>query len=235
MKLEGIGLRKRFGKREVLKGVSLSIEKGKIFGLLGPNGAGKTTTMKILVGIEKPTEGKVFLDGKDVTHLPLWRRVKEGIAFLPQESSLFDEFSVKDNVLFACEIVGKSFSKALELLKFFRVEDVLNQKADEISGGERRKVELARVLLLDPQFLMLDEPFAGIDPKSIGEIAEYIVKISEKGIGVLISDHNVRDVLKICSTVFLIYDGKIRESGRPQDVINSKVAQDVFLGKDFSL
>lgn len=229
-------IKKKAGGKEILKGVSIECRRGEIIGLLGPNGAGKTTTLLTIIGFQKPDSGKIFLDGEDITHLPVHKRAEKGIVFLPQESSLFDDIDVYGNFKMACELAKIDTRKIYESAEKFGITELLKKKVKVLSGGEKRKSEIARLFMLSPKFLILDEPFAGIDPKSIQMIMNIIQKIShEENIGVIISDHNVKDVMKICSKIYLIYDGKILEEGSPEKILSSLKAKDVFFGENFSL
>ncbi|WP_456325200.1 LPS export ABC transporter ATP-binding protein [Desulfonauticus submarinus] len=238
-KLEGIDLRKRYGQREVVRGIHLEILQGEVVGLLGPNGAGKTTTFYMLVGIISPTKGKVFLDGKEITFLSLPKRAKLGISYLPQENSIFKKLTVEENLLIILEYTKLSKKaqkeRAEELMEELGISKLAKQKASYLSGGERRRLEIARCLILSPKFILLDEPFAGIDPIAIDDIQKIIMRLKEKNIGVLISDHNVRETLRICDRAYLVYDGQVFLEGSPKDIASDAQARKLYLGETFSL
>ncbi|SDN22479.1 lipopolysaccharide export system ATP-binding protein [Desulfonauticus submarinus] len=238
-KLEGIDLRKRYGQREVVRGIRLEVLQGEVVGLLGPNGAGKTTTFYMLVGIISPTKGKVFLDGKEITFLSLPKRAKLGISYLPQENSIFKKLTVEENLLIILEYTKLSKKeqkeRAEELMEELGISKLAKQKASYLSGGERRRLEIARCLILSPKFILLDEPFAGIDPIAIDDIQKIIMRLKEKNIGVLISDHNVRETLRICDRAYLVYDGQVFLEGSPKDIANDAQARKLYLGETFSL
>lgn len=238
-KLEGIDLRKRYGQREVVRGIHLEVLQGEVVGLLGPNGAGKTTTFYMLVGIISPTKGKVFLDGKEITFLSLPKRAKLGISYLPQENSIFKKLTVEENLLIILEYTKLSKKeqkeRAEELMEELGISKLAKQKASYLSGGERRRLEIARCLILSPKFILLDEPFAGIDPIAIDDIQKIIMRLKEKNIGVLISDHNVRETLRICDRAYLVYDGQVFLEGSPKDIANDAQARKLYLGETFSL
>ncbi|WP_461834410.1 LPS export ABC transporter ATP-binding protein [Desulfothermus sp.] len=237
--LQGKKLSKSYGKKTVVRDISISVSNGQVVGLLGPNGAGKTTTFYILVGIISPTKGKVFLDNEDITTWPLYKRARKGISYLPQESSVFKKLTVEENLKIILEFTGLSSKEQEErkdfLLKELGIHHLKKQKACYLSGGERRRLEIARSLIRQPKFILLDEPFAGIDPLAILDIQNIIAKLKQKGIGILISDHNVRDTMKICDLVYLVYEGKIILSGTPEDVANNEIARRIYLGDHFEL
>jgi lipopolysaccharide export system ATP-binding protein len=223
-------IEKKLGKRSIINGISFSCKTGERVAIIGPNGAGKTTTFLIIAGFYKPDKGKILLDGYDITYYPPYKR---GIAYLPQECSFFEDMTLYENFEIACELSGVSKTIIEKVAEEFGVKNLLNQKVESLSGGEKRKAEIARLSILSPKFLVLDEPFAGIDPKSVSSLIEFILSISERGIGVIISDHNVRDVLRLCTTIHLIYEGKIVESGTPQDIVRSIKAKQFFFGDTF--
>jgi len=241
MRIEAENLIKIYGDRRVVNDVSFTMEKGEVVGLLGPNGAGKTTTFYMIVGLVKPNGGKVFLDKQDITTLPMHMRARAGIGYLPQEPSSFRSLSVEDNIRLVLQMNDKLTQdekrrKLEELLSEFGVLKLRSEAAISLSGGERRRVELARALAASPDFILLDEPFTGIDPIAIGEIKENIRKLSiEKGLGVLITDHNPKATLSITDRAYVIFDGKIKIQGRSVDVANDPVAKEFYLGKDFTL
>lgn len=241
MRIEAKNLVKIYGDRCVVNDVSFNVDKGEVVCLLGPNGAGKTTTFYMIVGLIKPNMGNVFINDKDITNLPMNVRAKAGIGYLPQENSIFRKLTVEENIKLVLEMndkmtVNEKKSKLEELLNEFGVEKLRKYPAIALSGGERRRVEIARALAASPDFMLLDEPFAGIDPIAIGDIKENIRKISkEKGLGVLITDHNPKATLSITDRAYLIYEGKIKIQGRSSDVANDPVAKEFYLGKDFQL
>lgn len=239
MKLEVWNLKKIIDKKEILKDVSFECTIGEKVAILGPNGAGKTTTLMTVSGFYKPDGGKIIIKEnhqkeKDITELSVSEKAKMGIVYLPQKNSLFDELSVYENFQISCEISGIPKEKTQEVSEKFELQKILHRKVGVLSGGERRKAEIARINLLSPRFLILDEPFAGIDPKSINLIVDIIEEMS-KNSGIIISDHNVRDVLKICSRAYLIYDGKTLDQGTPQEIASSYKAKSVFFGENFEL
>ncbi|WP_045210708.1 LPS export ABC transporter ATP-binding protein [Desulfonatronovibrio magnus] len=236
---KAIDVYKRYGKKLVVKGISLDIRQGEVAGLLGPNGAGKTTTFYMLVGIITPTKGGVSLDKQDITGLSLPSRAGLGISYLPQESSIFKNLTVFENLMLILEYTHKSkkhrLQKADQLMDELGISKLAHQKASFLSGGERRRLEIARALIKDPRFILLDEPFAGIDPIAVDDIQKIILKLREKEIGVLISDHNVRETLRICDRASIVYDGQVILDGTPQEIINDTRARAVYLGESFCL
>ncbi len=237
--LEVIGLGKRFKKRPVLREVSLSVQRGEAVGLLGPNGAGKTTCFYIIGGLLAPDSGTVLLDGEDITELPMYRRARMGIGYLPQEASIFRGLSVADNiraVLEAVEPVRETRDAILEdLLAEFAISHLRRTPALALSGGERRRVEIARALAAGPQFMMLDEPLAGIDPVALGDIRDLVLHLKDRGIGVLITDHNVRETLDIVDRAYIIHDGHVLMGGTPDEILAHEDVRRVYLGERFSL
>jgi lipopolysaccharide export system ATP-binding protein len=234
------GLRKRFGRKEIVKGVDFSMNNGEIAGLLGPNGAGKTTIFYMIVGFHKPSAGSVFMDDVDITAMPMFRRARQGIAYLPQEASIFRKLKVEQNIWAILEsrkdITHAEKKQRLEsLIDEFGINRVRTQYGYTLSGGERRRTEIARSLATDPKFLLLDEPFAGIDPIAVFEIKQIIRKLSEKGIGVLITDHNVRDTLEITTKAFIINDGTIVARGDRDSILNNEMVRDIYLGSEFKM
>lgn len=240
-RIEAKNLVKIYGDRSVVNDVSFEVNKGEVVCLLGPNGAGKTTTFYMVVGLVKPNRGQIFLDGKDISAWPMNLRAKAGIGYLPQEASIFRKLSVEDNVKLVLEMNEKLTEdekkrKLEELLTEFGVIKLRGESAVSLSGGERRRVELARALAASPDFILLDEPFTGIDPIAIGEIKENIRKLSEdKGLGVLITDHNPKATLSITDRAYVIFDGKIKIQGDSEKVANDPIAKEFYLGKDFEL
>jgi len=230
---------KTFKKRPVLKGVSLKVEKGEVVGLLGPNGAGKTTTFYSMIGLIEPDAGRVLLDGHDITCLPMYRRARLGIGYLPQEASIFRGLTVEENiwaVLEICEPDRNIRDEMLEnLLNEFSITHIRHASALALSGGERRRVEIARALATNPAFILLDEPFAGIDPIAIADIRDLVSHLKDRGIGVLITDHNVRETLDIIDRAYIIYDGQVLMSGTPEEIVTNKDVRRVYLGDSFSL
>lgn len=237
--LAGVDLHKRYGQREVVCGVSPMVQQGEIVGLLGPNGAGKTTSFYMLTGIIKPSAGRVLLEDKDIGGWPLHERARVGISYLPQESSIFRRLTVRQNLQIIMEHTGfpRKEQKAREdqLLEEFGLTRLEHSHAMHLSGGERRRLEIARALIRDPKFVLLDEPFAGIDPLAVGDIQMLVRELKKRGIGVLISDHNVRETLTICDRAYLMYHGRVILSGTPDEIVNNEKAREVYLGEDFSL
>ena len=241
MRIEAKNLVKIYGDRSVVNDVSFEVDKGEVVCLLGPNGAGKTTTFYMVVGLIKPNRGNIYLDGQDISTWPMNIRAKSGIGYLPQEASIFRKLSVEDNIKLVLQMNEKLTEdekkrKLEELLSEFGILKLRSYSAVSLSGGERRRVELARALAASPDFILLDEPFTGIDPIAIGEIKENIKKLSEdKGIGVLITDHNPKATLSITDRAYVIFDGKIKIQGKSSDVAVDPVAKEFYLGKDFTL
>ena len=241
MKIIAKNLIKTYGDRNVVNDVSFEVSKGEVVGLLGPNGAGKTTTFYMVVGLVKPNGGEIWLDDKNLTHLTMNMRAQEGIGYLPQETAIFRKLSVEDNIKLVLQLNNKlteneKTKKLEELLDEFGITKLRKETAISLSGGERRRVELARALAASPDFILLDEPFTGIDPIAIGEIKENIRKLSvEKGLGVLITDHNPKATLPITDRAYVIFDGKIKIQGNSKDVAKDPVAKEFYLGKDFKL
>lgn len=241
MRIEAKNLVKIYGDRSVVNDVSFEVNKGEVVCLLGPNGAGKTTTFYMVVGLVKPNGGNIFLDGKDISSWPMNIRAKAGVGYLPQEASIFRKLSVEDNIKLVLEMnekltVYEKSKKLEELLTEFGVMKLRDESAISLSGGERRRVELARALAASPDFILLDEPFTGIDPIAIGEIKDNIKKLSDdKGLGVLITDHNPKATLSITDRAYVIFDGKIKIQGKSKDVAKDPVAKEFYLGKDFAL
>jgi len=232
-------LSKRYGDREVVRHINVQLRDCEVVGLLGPNGAGKTTTFYMLVGVVNPTTGNVVLDGQDVTELPLHERARLGLSYLPQESSIFKKLSVRKNLDVILEHMPMSAAqreaRALELMEMFNISKLAHQAAMFLSGGERRRLEIARALILNPKFILLDEPFAGIDPIAVIDIQEIIAVLKKMGIGILISDHNVRETLTICDRAYLVYEGMVILEGSPAEIVQSSRARKLYLGESFSL
>lgn len=233
-------LKKHFGKKEAVKGVDFSMHQGEIVGFLGPNGAGKTTVFYMIVGFIRPSGGKIFLSHHNITHKPMYKRARAGITYLPQEPSVFRKLTVEDNILSILEtrrdLKRKKKKEHLEfLLEELGIKDNRKQMAYTLSGGERRRTEIARSLAMDPKFLLLDEPFAGIDPIAVYEIKKIVHSLAEKGIGVLITDHNVRDTLEITNRSYIIKDGQIVVAGTKEEVMKNELARKVYLGDNFQI
>lgn len=238
--LRADNLAKSYNKRQVVIDVSLEINSGEIVGLLGPNGAGKTTCFYMIVGLVRHDNGRIFIDDKDVSNLPMHGRAKSGLGYLPQEASIFRKLSVKDNILGVLEIrkdLNKSqrLEKMETLLKEFHITHIRDSLGMALSGGERRRVEIARALAMEPDFILLDEPFAGVDPISVSDIKMIIMHLKEKGIGVLITDHNVRETLDICEKAYIVGGGHIIASGTASDILSNKKVREVYLGDQFKL
>jgi lipopolysaccharide export system ATP-binding protein len=232
-------LKKRYRNREAVRGVSLGIAPGEVVGLLGPNGAGKTTIFYMMVGLVLPDSGTVHLNGQDVTRLPMHRRARMGLGYLPQEPSVFRKLSVRENILAFLEETplpsGEREERLRELLSEMRISHVKETMGYSLSGGERRRVEIARSLVISPVFLLLDEPFAGIDPISVADLQKVILGLKEKGIGVIITDHNVRDTLTVCDRAYIISEGEILLEGNPEEIASSPRVREIYLGEQFSL
>jgi lipopolysaccharide export system ATP-binding protein len=233
-------LRKKFGRKEVVRGVNFSMHNGEVAGLLGPNGAGKTTIFYMIVGFYKPTVGAVFLNGDDITSKPMFRRARLGVAYLPQEASIFRRLTVERNIMAILEsrrdITREQKQDRLEaLLEEFGIARIRSQYGYTLSGGERRRTEIARALATEPKFLLLDEPFAGIDPIAVFEIKQIIRRLAEKGIGILITDHNVRDTLEITTEAFIIADGSIVARGDREVILANEMVREVYLGSEFRM
>lgn len=230
---------KSYKKRQVVNGASFSVESGQVVGLLGPNGAGKTTSFYMVVGLVKPDSGSIELDGSEITSDPMYRRARIGLSYLAQEPSIFRKLTVTDNIIVALEAQGYSGAQRSEklesLLADFRITHIRDSFGFALSGGERRRVEIARALAGSPKFLLLDEPFAGIDPLAVADIQNIIRDLKAKGIGVLITDHNVRETLGICDYAYILKDGKIQVSGSADEIANSEVARKFYLGENFRL
>ncbi len=237
--LEALGLRKSFGRREVVKRVSLKVDKGEVVGLLGPNGAGKTTTFYMIVGVIKPDGGRILLDGEDVTELPMYMRARSGLGYLPQEPSVFRKLTVWENIEAVLELRGLSEKERKErterLIEEFGLQKVKDVKGYALSGGERRRVEIARALSVLPKYMLLDEPFAGLDPIAVSDLQNLIRDLKNRGIGVVITDHNVRETLRVTDRAYIISDGEIIAEGTPEEVASVPKVRSVYLGRDFEL
>ena len=230
---------KFYGKRAVVNKINLTVNMGEIVGLLGPNGAGKTTTFYMIVGLIRAKEGQIFLDGTDISHEPMYMRARQGINYLSQEPSVFRKLSVEENLLAIMEIINIPVHEREEFLKSLLAElnigHLAKQKAYSLSGGERRRLEITRALITNPKFILLDEPFAGIDPMAINDIKQIVQGLKERGLGVLISDHNVRETLDVCDLAYIINEGEIIESGEPEKIAESEIVRSVYLGEGFYL
>jgi ABC-transporter ATP-binding protein len=238
-KLEIKDLKKTIKKTEIIKGISLEVNSGEVVGLLGPNGAGKTTTFYMICGLISPTSGDVFLNDEKITNVPLHKRAHLGIGYLPQESSIFKELSVEENLLLGAEILNQSeeeiAKRVNEMLNMLNIEPICLRKGVSLSGGERRRCEIARSLIIKPKFLLLDEPFAGVDPIAVSDIQSIVRDLKKLGIGVLITDHNVRETLAICDRAYVIKDGSLLASGSASEVANNKLVRTHYLGEEFKL
>lgn len=236
LKIEDI--KKSIKKTQILHGISLEVNSGEIVGLLGPNGAGKTTTFYTVCGLVSPTSGKVFFDEEEITKLPLHQRALKGIGYLPQESSIFKDLSVEDNLMLAAQIVTddkkEQHTRVEDLLEVFNIEPIRQRKGVSLSGGERRRTEIARALVSKPKFLLLDEPFAGVDPIAVKDIQEIIHELTKIGIGVLITDHNVRETLEICDRAYVMKSGTLLASGNSEDIKSDGSVREHYLGESFS-
>jgi len=242
---------KIYDGKKVVDTVNITVKQGEVTGLLGPNGAGKTTTFYMTVGLIKPDHGRVLIDKEDITDHPMYLRARKGIGYLPQESSIFKKLTVKQNITAILEVLPdlkvtrnlkatrkNGFDieqKAMNLMKELGISSLADQKANSLSGGERRRLEISRVLATDPLFILLDEPFAGIDPLAVIDIQQIIYQLTKKGIGVLISDHNVRETLGVCNNAYIMNQGKVIESGDPDKIISSEIAKKIYLGENFKL
>jgi lipopolysaccharide export system ATP-binding protein len=236
--LSAHGIMKAFGKRQVVKGVSISVGKGESVGLLGPNGAGKTTVFYMITGLIKPDQGKVVIEGRDVTRLPMYQRARLGIGYLPQEASIFRGLTVEQNIRAVLEVTEpsrKERERQLDaLLDEFRITRLRKSPSIALSGGERRRLEIARALASRPSYILLDEPFAGIDPIAIGDIRALVRHLTQRGIGVLITDHNVRETLELIDRAYIIYDGKVLTEGTPAEIVANEEVRRVYLGDMFA-
>ncbi len=230
---------KIYNGKQVVSSVSLDVEGGSVVGLLGPNGAGKTTTFYMTIGMIKPDDGKVYIDNDDITDSPMYLRARKGVGYLPQETSIFRKLTVKQNVMAILEALkiskSEQESRSNMLLGELGINHLADQKANVLSGGERRRLEISRALVTNPSFILLDEPFAGIDPLAVIDIKNIIGHLKERGIGILISDHNVRETLEVCGKAYIVNDGKVIESGSPEKIASSETARRIYLGDEFRL
>ena len=239
MKLRAENLIKSYKGRKVVKGISVEVNQGEIVGLLGPNGAGKTTSFYMIVGLIKPNGGKIFLDQKEITRYPMYKRAQNGIGYLAQEASVFRKLSVEDNILSVLQLTNYSKKEQIEkmesLIEEFGLGHIRKNRGDLLSGGERRRTEIARALATDPHFILLDEPFAGVDPVAVEDIQKIVAKLITKNIGILITDHNVQETLAITDRTYLMFEGSILKHGIPEDLANDEMVRKVYLGKNFEL
>ena len=239
MKLRSENIVKIYGRKEIVKEVSIEVNKGEIVGLLGPNGAGKTTSFYMIVGLIKPNSGKVFFDGDDISNLPMYKRSQLGIGYLAQEESIFRKMTVEDNLLSVLEMTNLNKSeqkqKCEDLLDEFGLQKIRKNIGRLLSGGERRRTEIARCLATDPSFILLDEPFAGVDPIAVEDIQDIVSKLKEKNIGILITDHNVHETLSITDRAYLLYEGQILKSGTSEELVSDEEVRKLYLGRNFEL
>ena len=239
MKLKAEKIEKAYKGRKVVKGISLEVSQGEIVGLLGPNGAGKTTSFYMIVGLIKPNGGSIFLDNNEITKLPMYKRAQKGIGYLAQEASVFRKLSVEDNILSVLQMTNLSKpeqkDKMESLLKEFGLEHIRKNRGDLLSGGERRRTEIARALATDPKFVLLDEPFAGVDPVAVEDIQRIVAHLKRKNIGILITDHNVQETLAITDKTYLMFEGNILKAGTPKELSEDEIVRKVYLGKNFEL
>ena len=237
--LRAEGLVKRYGKRTVVNGVSINVRQGEIVGLLGPNGAGKTTSFYMVTGLIVPNDGHVFINDTEITKFPVYKRARAGIGYLPQEASVFRKMSVEDNIMSVLEMTKLSHLERVDkmesLIKEFRLEKVRKNMGDRLSGGERRRTEIARCLAIDPKFIMLDEPFAGVDPIAVEDIQHIVWRLKFRNIGILITDHNVHETLNITDRAYLLFEGRILFKGTPEELAANKTVREKYLGSDFVL
>jgi lipopolysaccharide export system ATP-binding protein len=239
MKLKASNLVKSYSGKNVVKQVSVELNQGEIVGLLGPNGAGKTTSFYMIVGLIKANAGNIFLNNKEITNYPMYKRAQNGIGYLAQESSVFRKMSVEDNILSVLELTNLSkeeqIQKCESLLEEFGLSEIRKRRGDLLSGGERRRTEIARALATNPNFILLDEPFAGVDPLAVEDIQKIVRDLTKKNIGILITDHNVQETLAITDRTYLMFEGKILRHGSPEDLANDEMVRKVYLGKNFEL
>ncbi|MCX8021894.1 MAG: LPS export ABC transporter ATP-binding protein [Syntrophorhabdaceae bacterium] len=230
---------KSYNSRKVVDGISIHVETGEIVGLFGPNGAGKTTTFYMIIGFIKPDRGKVVMNSEEITDLPMFLRARKGITYLPQEPSIFKKMTVEDNLKSILEFSNIDASlmehKTMEMLEAFKLEHLAKNMAESLSGGERRRLEIARALMIAPKFMLLDEPFSGIDPISVSDLKKIILGLKRRGIGILLSDHNVRDSLPICDRAYVVNNGQVLLEGPPEKVSMDKTVREVYLGEEFSI
>ena len=239
MKLKASNLVKSYSGKNVVKQVSVELNQGEIVGLLGPNGAGKTTSFYMIVGLIKANAGNIYLNKKEITNFPMYKRAKNGIGYLAQESSVFRKMSVEDNILSVLELTNLSkkeqIQKTESLLEEFGLSEIRKRRGDLLSGGERRRTEIARALATNPNFILLDEPFAGVDPLAVEDIQKIVIDLTKKNIGILITDHNVQETLAITDRTYLMFEGKILRHGSPEELANDEMVRKVYLGKNFEL
>ncbi len=239
MKLNAVKIEKSYRKLKVVKGISIEVSQGEIIGLLGPNGAGKTTSFYMIVGLIKPENGKIFLEGEDITPFPMYKRAQKGIGYLAQEKSIFRKLSVEENILSVLQLTSLTKSeqknKMEELLEEFGLTNIRKNRGDLLSGGETRRTEIARTLATNPKFVLLDEPFAGVDPLAVEDIQKIIAQLKKKNIGVLITDHNVRETLAITDKTYLMFEGNILKEGTPDELAKDEIVRKVYLGQNFEL
>ena len=239
MELRAEGLVKRYGKRTVVNDVSINVRQGEIVGLLGPNGAGKTTSFYMTTGLVIPNDGHIFIDNTEITDFPVYKRARAGIGYLPQEASVFRKLSVEDNIMAVLELTGKprqyQLDKLESLIREFRLGKVRKNKGDQLSGGERRRTEIARCLAIDPKVIMLDEPFAGVDPIAVEDIQHIVWQLKYRNIGILITDHNVQETLTITDRAYLLFEGRILFQGAPEELAENKIVREKYLSNSFVL
>lgn len=239
MKLRADNIMKSYKGRRVVKGISLEVNQGEIVGLLGPNGAGKTTSFYMIVGLVKPNGGQIFLDDMEITKFPMYKRAQNGIGYLAQEASVFRKLSVEDNILSVLQLTKLSKKeqqfKTDALIEEFGLEHIRTNRGDLLSGGERRRTEIARALATDPNFILLDEPFAGVDPVAVEDIQRIVAQLTKKNIGILITDHNVQETLAITDRTYLMYEGSILKAGKPRELAEDEMVRKVYLGQNFEL
>ena len=239
MELRAEGLVKRYGKRTVVNDVSINVRQGEIVGLLGPNGAGKTTSFYMTTGLVIPNDGHIFIDNTEITDFPVYKRARAGIGYLPQEASVFRKLSVEDNIMAVLELTGKprqyQLDKLESLIREFRLGKVRKNKGDQLSGGERRRTEIARCLAIDPKFIMLDAPFAGVDPIAVEDIQHIVWQLKYRNIGILITDHNVQETLTITDRAYLLFEGRILFQGAPEELAENKIVREKYLSNSFVL
>jgi lipopolysaccharide export system ATP-binding protein len=239
MKLRAVNIKKKYGERYVVKGVSVEVERGEIVGLLGPNGAGKTTSFYMIVGMISPNEGSIFIDDEDITNDAMYKRAQKGIGYLAQEASVFRKLSVEDNIMSVLQFTNLTIeeqkAKLESLIEEFHLTHVRKNRGDLLSGGERRRTEIARALATDPNFILLDEPFAGVDPIAVEDIQSIVAHLKDRNIGILITDHNVRETLAITDRTYLMFEGGILKEGTPEELAADELVRKVYLGKNFEL
>ena len=239
MILRAENIQKIYGSRKVVRDISLEVQQGEIIGLLGPNGAGKTTSFYMIVGMVKPNAGKIFLNDEEITQDAMYKRAQKGIGYLAQEASVFRKLSVEDNIMSVLQFTGRSKKeqkiKLESLIEEFNIGHVRKNRGDLLSGGERRRTEIARCLASDPNFILLDEPFAGVDPISVGDIKKIILHLKQRGIGILITDHNVRETLDVCEHAYIVSHGELIAEGNAEEILSNQHVRDVYLGEQFTL